>query len=264
MIGIKYPDAHIVDVTSKATDGLVKLSPFFPHGGIPIPFSEGRTAMSVEGVWQGLKVFEKEDVNLNSFLNDKMKNIKRTVRKFGKPLGHRKGIKGLELLNYIEARIKIYLPSYLWVLENKVQYIIDRMKEVNQEKDIVLLDYTTNGDVLDGRKPLSHAYFVKAYLEENYPTEESLEEAKEKKIKMKESLPDFRVIWDLHTAEELSRLSGIRLNYVRMIKVYITINHYVNINELIKIKGIGKATIAKISKFLREYKTKNNQPSLFK
>uniref|UniRef100_UPI003FF0A633 DUF6939 family protein n=1 Tax=Prevotella sp. TaxID=59823 RepID=UPI003FF0A633 len=36
----KYPDAVIADVTSQATVGLVKLSPFYPHGGIPIPFSK--------------------------------------------------------------------------------------------------------------------------------------------------------------------------------------------------------------------------------
>ena len=40
----KYPGAVIVDVTSKATDGLVKLSPFYPHGDIPVPFSQGYTA----------------------------------------------------------------------------------------------------------------------------------------------------------------------------------------------------------------------------
>ena len=39
----KYPDAVIADVTSQATDGLVKLSPFYPQGGIPVPFSEGYT-----------------------------------------------------------------------------------------------------------------------------------------------------------------------------------------------------------------------------
>ena len=50
----KYPDAVIADVTSQATDGLVKLSPFYPHGGIPVPFSEGYSAMCVEGIWQGL------------------------------------------------------------------------------------------------------------------------------------------------------------------------------------------------------------------
>ena len=76
----KYPDAVIADVTSQATDGLVKLSPFYPHGGIPVPFSEGYTAMCVEGIWQGLKVFESADVDVNMFANGTMKNIKRTVR----------------------------------------------------------------------------------------------------------------------------------------------------------------------------------------
>lgn len=176
----KYPGAKIVDVTSKATTGLVKLSPFYPHGEIPIPFSEGRTAMSVEGIWQGLKVFEKEDVDPKMFLNDKMKNIKRTVRKYGKPLGHRKGTEGIELLDYIQARIQIYLPAYLWVLENKVQYIIERIREASKEQDIVLLDYETNDDVLNSRKPLSHAYLVKAYVEGNYPTAEDLANKKPK------------------------------------------------------------------------------------
>ncbi|MCC7004818.1 hypothetical protein IT397_02790 [Candidatus Nomurabacteria bacterium] len=176
----KYPNAKIVDVTSKATTGLVKLSPFYPHGEIPIPFSEGQTAMCVEGIWQGLKVFEKEDVDPKIFKNDSMKNIKRTVRKFGKPLGHRKGTNGVELLDYIQARIQIYLPSYLWVLENKVQFIIDRLREASKEQDIVLLDYETNDDVLNARKPLSHAYLVKAYVEGNYPTAERLANQKPK------------------------------------------------------------------------------------
>ena len=60
----KYPNAIIADVTSQAKDGLVKLSPFYPHGGIPVPFSDGMTAACVEAVWQGLKVFEGADVEL--------------------------------------------------------------------------------------------------------------------------------------------------------------------------------------------------------
>ena len=31
----QYPDAILADVTSSAKDGLVKMSPFYPHGGIP-------------------------------------------------------------------------------------------------------------------------------------------------------------------------------------------------------------------------------------
>lgn len=168
----KYPDAIIADVTSQATDGLVKLSPFYPHGGIPVPFSEGYTAMCVEAIWQGLKVFETADVDVKLFGNDTMKNIKRSVRRFGKPLGHRKGVNGTELLGYIEARKQIYLPAYRWVLENKVTNIIERLREASKTKTIVLLDYTTNCDVDDPKSPLSHAFLVKAYAEEIYPYDE--------------------------------------------------------------------------------------------
>jgi hypothetical protein len=177
----KYPNAKIVDVTSKATTGLVKLSPFYPHGDIPIPFSENRKAKSVEGIWQALKVFESADIDEAMFSNDTMKDIKRTVRKYGKPLGHRKGVNGTELLNYIDARIQIYLPSYLWVLENKVSEIIERLKEASQKEDIVLLDYETNCDVLNPKKPLSHAFLVKAYVEGNYPKSSDLYNELEKR-----------------------------------------------------------------------------------
>ena len=180
----KYTNAIIVDVTSKAPTALVKLSPFYPHGEIPIPFSENKTAKSVEGIWQALKVFETTDIDNEMFQNETMKNIKRTVRKFGKPLGHRKGINGTELLSYIDARIQIYLPSYLWVLENKVSEILTRLKEASQKEDIVLLDYATNCDVLNPKKPLSHAFLVKAFVENSYPKEADLyKELKERENK---------------------------------------------------------------------------------
>lgn len=123
----------------------------------------------MEAVWQGLKVFEGADVDTALFSNYTMKNLKRTVRKYGRPLGHRKGVYGKELLGYIEARRLIYLPTYKWVLENKVPRIIERLSEASKTKTIVLLDYETNCDVDDPRKPLSHAFLVKAYVEGLYP-----------------------------------------------------------------------------------------------
>ena len=117
-------------------------------------------------LWQGLKVFEGSDVDVSLFQNDTMKGLKRTVRRFGNPLGHRKGVNGEELLGYIEARKQIYIPTYKWVLENKVAYIIERMKKASDEgKIIVLLDYDTNEDVENAQKPLSHASLIKAYVE---------------------------------------------------------------------------------------------------
>ncbi len=165
----KYPDAIIIDVTSKAQDEFVEFSPFYPHCGIPVPFTEGEFAGSVEGVWQGLKVFEKADVDTSLFANLDMKNLKRTVRRFGKCLGHRKGVHGEELLGYIEARKQIYLPCYKWVLENKLQKLVTAVRVISKNKPVVLLDYTTNSDVNNPKSALSHASLIKAYIEGNYP-----------------------------------------------------------------------------------------------
>lgn len=171
----KYPGAILADVTSQAKDMLIQLSPFYPHGDIPVPFSDGVTASCVEAIWQGLKVFEHSDIDIGLFNNDTMRNMKRTVRKFGKPLGHRKGVNGTELLGYIDARHQIYLPAYRWVLENKVTHIIDRLRESSKTKTIVLLDYATNCDIDDPTKPLSHAFLIKAFAEGLYPFETELE-----------------------------------------------------------------------------------------
>ena len=165
----KYPGAIIADVTSQAKDGLVRLSPFYPHGGIPVPFSEGYTATCVEGIWQGLKVFEDEDIDISMFLNDTMKGIKRTVRKHGRVLGHRKGVHGTEILGYVEAKHQIYIPAYRWMLEHRAMEIIERLRKASETKTIVLLDYNTCCNVDDETKPLSHAYLVKAYAEGLYP-----------------------------------------------------------------------------------------------
>ena len=165
----KYPNAIIADVTSQANDGLVRLSPFYPHGGIPVPFSEEYTATCVEGIWQGLKVFENEDIDISMFLNDTMKGIKRTVRKHGRVLGHRKGVHGTEILGYVEAKHQIYIPAYRWMLEYSAMDIIEPLRKASETKTIVLLDYNTCCNVDDETKPLSHAYLVKAYAEGLYP-----------------------------------------------------------------------------------------------
>jgi len=110
-------------------------------------------------------------VDFSTFKNDTMHDLKRTVRKFGMPLGHRKGAYGKELLGYFEARMLIYLPAYKWVLDNvpEVHSIVERIKAQSLKQDIVFLDYNTNTDFRDATKPLSHAGLVKLYIEGKYP-----------------------------------------------------------------------------------------------
>lgn len=163
-----YPDAIIIDVTSKGDLPMVKFSPFYPVGEIPIPFSKGQFSESVEGIWQGLKVFKGHDVDKSKFQVTSMKGLKRTVRRFGVPKGHRKGVNGEELLDYITARKLIYLPAYRWVLDNQLSKEIKELKMLAAEKPLVLLDYETNGNVDNPDKPLSHAQLVKMRLEGDF------------------------------------------------------------------------------------------------
>lgn len=163
-----FPKAVIIDVTSRGEMPMVKFSPFYPIGNIPIPFSPNRLSKSVEGVWQGLKVFEENDVDESKFAITSMKGLKRTVRKFGKPKGHRKGIDGKDLLDYITARKLIYLPTYKWVLENRLEKEINELRRLSKNKSLILLDYETNGDIENPQKPLSHAQLIKMRIEENF------------------------------------------------------------------------------------------------
>jgi hypothetical protein len=159
-----YPGALIIDVTSRAAQPWVRLSPFFPHGQIPVPFMPGMTSQSVEGIWQALKVFESGGVDLAKLQVTSMTGLKRTVRKHGPVRGH---LAGDRMLSYEQARREIYLPAYRWVLEHNTVDLVDQLR--NRAQDVVLLDYSTNGDLTDPSAPLSHAALVRLWAEQQWP-----------------------------------------------------------------------------------------------
>ena len=160
----RWPGAAIIDVTSRGPEPWVRFSPFYPHGGVPIPHSD-LVAQSVEGLWQGLKVFEHEDVDPARWAVVNMKGIKRGGRSRGAVRGHRFGPGSDVLLDYREARQRIYLPAYRWVLDNCLAAETEQLRRLASEKPLVLLDYETNADINDLSRPLSHATLVKSYLQ---------------------------------------------------------------------------------------------------
>lgn len=162
-----HPGAEIVDVTSKGDEPWVRFSPFYPHGGIPIPNTPATFAQSVEGLWQGLKVFEHEDIDPSKWTITDMTGIKRGGKSRGAVLGHRFGVGNDELLDYRTARIRIYLPAYRWVLENRLKAELAKLRK-RLTGGLVLLDYETNGDVDNLAKPLSHASLIKRFLEDSW------------------------------------------------------------------------------------------------
>ena len=160
----EYPHAAFLDVTSRGDAPWIRFSPFFPHGNIPVPFSPGYMSASVEGIWQGLKVFTNEDVDTKRFEIRSMRGIKRSAGMRGRILGHRKGVHGGEILSYVEARRLIYVPAYNCVLANRLSAEIAGIMGILNEQDVVLLDYETNVNIDDISRPLSHASLVQLFM----------------------------------------------------------------------------------------------------
>jgi len=173
------PGALIIDVTHRSEDEFVRLSPYYPHGGIPVPFSPGWTSASVEGIWQGLMVFEQADIDTSLFENRKMQGLKRSEKKYGSTLGHKKGVEGDpgKLLDLVMARKLIYAPTYRWMLENKARTQVEKIRALSKKGTVVLLDYEKNTNIYINR-PLSYAGLIKAYIEDRYPVPTPTEQAR--------------------------------------------------------------------------------------
>lgn len=158
--------AVILDVTSGGHFPWMRVSPFWPHGNVPIPLSPGHTSYSVEGIWQGLKVLsDGRDVDAGRFAIASMRGLKRR----GRVLGHRDGVDGTRLLSYVEARRRLYVPAYLWVMEHRLQEELGTLIRLRAGgHTLVLLDYTTNGAIESEGEPLSHAMLLKHYIDERW------------------------------------------------------------------------------------------------
>jgi hypothetical protein len=154
----------LIDVTSTSpSPELRKFSPFYPHGNIQVPGMDGVFSESVEGIWQGLKVFEHEGVDASKFRIKNMKNMKRpSGARRGKVLGHYSA--DAEPLAYLDARARIYIPVYRHMLETHMQ---DELRVLRgllaQGKKLAFIDYETSADP-NAYKPLSHASLVIAAL----------------------------------------------------------------------------------------------------
>jgi hypothetical protein len=148
--------ALVYDVSSYSELPYNTLSPFFVHGGIPIPGMPGKTSDTVEGIWQGLKVIRAE-------IAPRMFHGPGRKRGGKKPSGHRYGDK---LLGIVEARYRIYRVAYEWVLENRIDPALIRQFMNNALGGIpqYFHDMEDNGDINNPDAPLAHASLLAQYI----------------------------------------------------------------------------------------------------
>lgn len=163
----KYSGVIIVDITGINEQNVYcKLSPFYPHGGIPIPNTPNITLNSVNDVWQELCV--KNSGNKISCTNVKF----------------RKGIYINECWDYLEARKRILIPTYCWMLENKVYDIVLYLRKLMLDYEIVIVDRFINCNIENAEEPFSCAFLLKAYIEASWPYEEAIKDVVERQIVM--------------------------------------------------------------------------------
>lgn len=122
-------------------DEWASLHPAYPHGNIPIPFFEDQKAISVEGVWEGLKLFETCGVDDSKFYITDMQKIRRTEDYYGKYIGHRVGS---AILSYEEAYETIYKKLYKIILETAAKDTFQKLKKLNEKEPIIIIDDTEN------------------------------------------------------------------------------------------------------------------------
>lgn len=149
-IGIlKWSPDEGIDVSSRGDSIYKILSPFAHHKSckIPVPGQEQTRADSVEGIWQGLKLFHG--------MTDESQFSGRAQKRKGFPDAF---LFGDEQIGYIEARHKIYQPAYIYHLINNALPIVANDLETRLQKgDVLMHDVEKNQDIDNPQKSYSHA-----------------------------------------------------------------------------------------------------------
>jgi hypothetical protein len=145
------------DVSSRGRAPFVKLSPFYPHGGIPVPGHPGKVADSVEGIWQGLKI-------LGGGIDEAYFTGKGRKRR-GRPTGH---LYEGRTLGYVEARHLIYVPAYRYLWTDCIGRDLRRIfaEVARSGRTQYFYDFESNGDIDNPASPLAHASLLVGILSE--------------------------------------------------------------------------------------------------
>ncbi|MBS3123572.1 hypothetical protein J4437_02965 [Candidatus Woesearchaeota archaeon] len=132
-----------------------EFSPFNSYGNIPVVGNAQLTSDSVEGVWQGLKIIKgKTDF---SFFNGSGR------KRIGKVEGH---LFNGKVIGYVEARKKIYTPTYEYMIENHIEEeTLEKIMERSKRgKSQYFFDVDVISDIHDTSGPLAHSSILVDFI----------------------------------------------------------------------------------------------------
>ena len=149
-----WPGAIVLDVTLGG--GMECLDPAFPIGKVDVPKSF-KKALSVMGMWEGLKIFSKKEIIDESyFLSEKKLGKERNCKSYGKLVGVKIGDEVIEIERAVD---EIYKKEYVENIKKRFGRIIEGLKRESEKRNVVLLDYDFE------KYPVSHAMLIKEMIE---------------------------------------------------------------------------------------------------
>lgn len=150
-----WPGAVVFDVTLGGA--LEKLDPAFPIGKVMIPGLKREKALSVLGMWEGLKIFEKKkEIDGSYFISEKKVGKIRKCKSYGKVIGVKVGE---DVIGMDKAVEDVFVREYEKNIKERFGVIVEGIRRESGRRPVVLLDYN------DERYPVSHAELIKKILE---------------------------------------------------------------------------------------------------
>ncbi|MDE7349434.1 MAG: hypothetical protein K2N25_00045 [Muribaculaceae bacterium] len=158
MIRKEFPGAAVLDLTE---DGMMrKLDPGFPLGRIGVPGMEGEYGLSLKGIWEGLKVFDKKDVSDSKWWrNERLLGKERWCRSYGKLIGIRIGDEVVDM----EKGKEIFEMMYEGILKERFREDVEIIRKEGVKRAVFLLDYEEG----DERRWIDHVGILKRVVEDD-------------------------------------------------------------------------------------------------
>ena len=150
----KKPDGVVprIGISLNGEEPWNRLSWNYQHGQIPVPEMKGMYSECVRGIYEGLKLVGPEGksgkINPGYFTGP---GRPRTVKEKEWMLGW--SIKGVRC-GAVEANGLILVPTYTWVLDNKVYDVVAKLKTIaarheEEGNNLYLYDDVSNGHQLE-------------------------------------------------------------------------------------------------------------------
>jgi O-acetyl-ADP-ribose deacetylase (regulator of RNase III) len=144
--------------------------------------------------------------------------------------------------------------KYHWKYESKIEYLekgLQKFLDTYKEKGITSIAFPILGANNGGIAENVSIQIMKKYLEKcDIPVEIYYYDP--------EAYDDlfirFKKLWKSIPEQELSKKSGIRIDFVRKVKIALENDSIRSLNRLLTVKGIGDATLEKSFHFINNFK----------